>query len=149
MKRGFATIVVLIVSMALSTAVITFWHHVSNSIDISIEHERSVQLTGYVECIISYGVKIAYKHFDLIHRELGNRALSFNMNDVMVQLGGMTGAARLTFNKPTLTHSDRTGIIINGIVEQGDYKCHIRCLLIKQKNNDQFCIDGYTFVTSF
>ena len=148
MKHGFATVLVLIMSLALSAAVLTFWHHVSNSVDISIEHERTARLTGYAECIIFYGTAMVQKHLDLMYRELHNQALSFEMDDVMVALGSHTGSARLILSKPSPIDNDHAYIMLNVTVEQGGYKCQIRCLFIKQKNIGQCSFDGYTFVTS-
>lgn len=148
MKCGFATVLVLIMSAALTTTVLTLWHNVSNSVDITIEHECATRLAGYAECVISYGIAIVQKHFDLVHRELGNQALSFDMNDAMVQLGATAGSARLALSKPTIMYNNLTCIVLNGIVEQGDYRCHIRCLVMKNKKDGQCSVDGYTFVTS-
>jgi hypothetical protein len=148
MKKGFATVLVLIMSVALSMSVIAFWHTSSNVADIIIEKEKALQLSGYAECVIAYGIEVVSKHFDFFHNELEKQVLSFDMNDVIIQLGGTTELATLAIDRPkTITQKDQS-IILNSTIEQGGYRCHIRCLVIKQKINDQCVIDGYTFVTS-
>jgi len=150
MKRaGFATILVLLITAAVSMSVISLWHAISILSDITTEQRRQMYLEHYTHQVLIYGVDAVRKHFGFMYQQCTKHTLSCDVSDGVERLGAQGAQARLTFIKHDNIHNkNNRQMSVISIVEQGDCRCTIRCIICHEKSHDVYSIDGYTFVTS-
>ena len=155
-SQGFSLAIVLLMSSMLCTLSLLCWYKISLVIDSICKKEQAARLYEHAEYICSYGLKVALLYFEDIYSEINiyKKPVVWDMNDLIRALGVSYNSVFLLFDQVVYDNTKR-GLFLKTIIQQGDYKSSVQCVLIKSNEKSllgqgvSFAIECYSFSSSY